>query len=100
MPEAFLYAGLYVGLIGIPIIGFICILCMQLMVSSVINFTAKWQVILLILENFLTKLIRRNVPNDFWNVLMKLMQYAAGYSVYKKMCLMVEGFAFDTKYSG
>uniref|UniRef100_A0A2P2I7U1 Proton-coupled amino acid transporter 4-like n=1 Tax=Hirondellea gigas TaxID=1518452 RepID=A0A2P2I7U1_9CRUS len=34
MPEAFLNAGLYVGLIGVPIIGIICIHCMQLLLQS------------------------------------------------------------------
>ncbi|KAA0183259.1 hypothetical protein HAZT_HAZT008752 [Hyalella azteca] len=34
MPEAFMHAGLYVGLIGIPVIGAICIHCMQLLVGD------------------------------------------------------------------
>ncbi|XP_047741403.1 proton-coupled amino acid transporter 4 [Hyalella azteca] len=34
MPEAFMHAGLYVGLIGIPVIGAICIHCMQLLLHS------------------------------------------------------------------
>ncbi|KAF2351366.1 Amino acid transporter transmembrane domain [Trinorchestia longiramus] len=34
IPQAFMYAGLYVGLLGIPIIGFICIHCMQLLLKS------------------------------------------------------------------
>ena len=34
MPLAFLYAGLYVGIIGTTILGFICLYCSQLLVSQ------------------------------------------------------------------
>ena len=34
IPEAFLYAGLYVGALGVPLIGIICLHCMQLLVSE------------------------------------------------------------------
>ena len=34
MPEAFLYSGLYVGLMGVSIIGIICLHCTQLLVRS------------------------------------------------------------------
>ena len=33
MPEAFMYAGLWVGFAGIPVMGIICVHCMHLLVS-------------------------------------------------------------------